>query len=219
MKSYIDILTKTKLFYGINKNDIDSMLTCLDANLRHYKKGEYIFRQGNHITNITILINGLLHIQNDDYWGNRIIINHIEKGEIFGESFIAPQAGPITHDVIAIEDSTVIFLEVEKIINSCKASCRFHSMIIQNLLFITSEKNKRLVQKINHISKHTIRERLMAYLSEEAIRNNNSSFEIPFNRQQLANYLSVDRSALSNELCKMRNEGLLIFKKNKFTLL
>ncbi|MBR5192203.1 MAG: winged helix-turn-helix domain-containing protein, partial [Clostridia bacterium] len=105
------------------------------------------------------------------------------------------------------------------IITVCSSACRFHSMVVQNLFFSISQKNKTLVQKIGHISKRTTREKLISYLSEEAKRQNSASFTIPFNRQQLADFLSVDRSAMSNELCKMRDEGLLEFEKNQFKLL
>ena len=195
------------------------MLSCLDARLRTYKKGEYVRRQGEHLNCITVLVDGELHIQRDDYWGNRAIVNRIAVGEMFGEAYIAPESGALLNDVVAVEDSAVIFFDVRRIITVCSSACRFHSMVVQNLFFAISEKNRALVQKLGHISKRTTREKLISYLSEEAKRQNRSSFTIPFNRQQLADFLSVDRSAMSNELCKMRDEGLLEFDKNQFKLL
>lgn len=120
---------------------------------------------------------------------------------------------------MAVEDSVVIFLNVKRILTSCSNACRFHSIVVQNLFFAISEKNRKLVQKIGHMSKRTTREKLISYLSEQAKKQNSGVFTIPFNRQQLADFLSVDRSAMSNELCKMRDEGLLEFEKNKFRLL
>ena len=195
------------------------MLSCLDARLQEYKKGEYVLRQGEHPSHITVLVSGELHIQRDDYWGNRAIVNHIGVGEMFGEAYIAPESGALLNDVVAVEDSAVIFFDVRRIITICSSACRFHSMVVQNLFFAISEKNKALVQKLGHISKRTTREKLISYLSEEAKRKNSASFTIPFNRQQLADFLSVDRSAMSSELCKMRDEGLLEFEKNQFKLL
>ena len=125
----------------------------------------------------------------------------------------------ITPDVVAVEDSTVIFLDAKKIMTVCSSACRFHSIVVQNLFFAISEKNRKLVMKLGHISKRTTREKLISYLSAESRRQNSSDFTIPFNRQQLADFLSVDRSAMSNELCRMRNEGLLRFDKSRFTLL
>ena len=219
MKKYIPILKRTKLFAGVTDEEIGVMLSCLDARLHTYKKGEYVLRQGEHLNCITVLVDGELHIQRDDYWGNRAIINRIALGEMFGEAYIAPESGALLNDVVAVEDSAVIFFDVRRIITVCSSACRFHSMVVQNLFFAISEKNRTLVQKLGHISKRTTREKPISYLSEEAKRQNQSSFTIPFNRQQLADFLSVDRSAMSNELCKMRNEGLIEFEKNQFRLL
>lgn len=219
MKKYIPILKRTKLFAGVSDEEIGAMLSCLDASLHTYKKGEYVLRQGEHLSFITVLVYGELHIQRDDYWGNRTIVNRIAVGDMFGEAYIAPESGPLINDVVAVEDSAVIFFDVRRIITVCSSACRFHSMVVQNLFFAISEKNRTLVQKLAHISKRTTREKLISYLSEEAKRHNSASFTIPFNRQQLADFLSVDRSAMSNELCKMRDEGLLEFEKSHFKLL
>ena len=218
MQKYIPILKRTKIFAGVDDDEIMSMLSCLGANFKTYKKGEYIFRQGEHITDITVLAEGNLHIQKDDYWGNRSILGEISVGEMFGEAY-AYDSGAMLNDVVAVEDSVVIFLDVKRILTSCSNACRFHSIVVQNLFFAISEKNRKLVQKIGHMSKRTTREKLISYLSEQAKKQNSANFTIPFNRQQLADFLSVDRSAMSNELCKMRDEGLLEFEKNKFRLL
>ena len=219
MKKFIPILKRTQLFAGVSEDEIALMLSCLDAKMHTYKKGEYVFHQGEHLNHITVLAEGELHIQRDDYWGNRTIVNRIAVGEMFGEAYIAPESGALINDVVAIEDSAVIFFDVRRIITVCSSACRFHSIVVQNLFFAISEKNKKLLQKLGHISKRTTREKLISYLSEEARRNNSASFVIPFNRQQLADFLSVDRSAMSNELCKMRDDGLLEFEKNAFKLL
>lgn len=219
MEKYIPILKRTQLFSGVGEEEIGAMLNCLQAKLCTYKKGEYVLRQGEHLDNILVLTEGKLHIQRDDYWGNRSIINMVSIGEMFGEAYVAPESGTLMNDVLAVEDSTVIFFDVKRIITVCSASCRFHSMVVQNLFFAISEKNRKLVQKLTFMTKRTTREKLIAYLSEEAKRQNSSEFSIPFNRQQLADFLSVDRSAMSNELCKMRDEGLIEFEKSCFKLL
>ncbi len=207
------------MFAGVGDEEITSMLSCLGARLGNYKKGEYVLRQGEHLNDIVVLVEGKLHIQKDDYWGNRSILGLISVGEMFGEAYVAPESGSILNDVVAVEDSTVIFFNVNRIITTCSSACRFHAIVVQNMFFAISEKNRKLVQKLGHMSKRSTREKLISYLSEEAGRQNSSSFTIPFNRQQLADFLSVDRSAMSNELCKMRDEGLLRFEKNQFELL
>ncbi len=219
MEKYIPILKRTQLFSGVGEGEIEAMLSCLQARLGIYEKGEYVLRQGEHIDTILVLAEGKLHVQRDDYWGNRSIIQMIGAGEMFGEAYVAPESGALLNDVLAVEDCTVIFFDVKRVITVCSAACRFHSMVVQNLFFAISEKNRKLVQKLGYMSRRTTREKLIAYLSEEAKRQKSSEFSIPFNRQQLADFLSVDRSAMSNELCKMRDEGMIAFEKNRFALL
>ena len=219
MKKYVSILKTSKLFVGLENEEIIAMLACLGAKLSTYKKGEYVLRQGEYLSNVFILVEGSLLIQNDDYWGNRSILRQISPGEMFGESYIAPESDALLNDVAAITDSTVIFFDLKKIIGTCSSACPFHTKAVQNLFFAISEKNRKLVQKMGHISKRSTREKLLSFLSDEAKKRNSSDFTIPFNRQQLADFLSVDRSAMSKELCKLRDEGLLEFDKNSFRLL
>ena len=218
MKEYIPVLKRTRLFSGIGDDDIISMLSCLNAKLRIYRKGEYVLRQGEHLSDILVLVKGSLYIQKDDYWGNRSILGHIGVGEIFGEACIAPESSVFLDDAVAGEDCAVFFFDTRKVMSTCSSACRFHTTVIQNLLFTISGRNRNYIQKLDYLSRRTTREKLTAYLSEEAKKQNSASFTIPFNRQQLADYLSVDRSAMSNELCKMRDEGLLKFEKNHFRL-
>lgn len=219
MKQYIPVLQKTQLFSGIGEEETEAMLNCLQARLRSYKKGEFVLRQGERLDKIMVLAEGKLHIQRDDHWGNRSIINMISPSEMFGEAFAAPESGAILNDVLAVEDSVVLLFDVNRMITVCPSACRYHSKVVQNLFCAISEKNRKLVQKLGYMSERTTRGKLIAYLSDEAKRHNSSEFTIPFNRQQLADYLSVDRSAMSAELCRMRDEGLLKFQKNRFVLL
>lgn len=219
MKKYLPVLMRTRLFAGVKEEELLPMLSCLGAQLCTVQKGEYVLRQGERLDKIAVLAAGVLHIQRDDYWGNRSILSELTPGEVFGEGYLAPESGALLNDVVAVEDSDVIFFPVERITTTCSSACPFHTAVVHNLFFVLSEKNRKLVQKLGHMSRRTTREKLISYLSEEAKKYGSASFSIPFNRQQLADYLSVDRSAMSNELCKMRNEGLLKFEKNRFELL
>ena len=218
MKKYLKILKKSQLFSGVAEDEIEAMLDCLSAELRTYQKGSYVLHQGEYLHHITVLVAGSLLIQKDDFWGNRSIVNKISVGEMFGEAYVTPGSEALLNDVIATEDSAIIFFDVHKILTTCSSACRFHAMVIQNLFYAISVKNRGLVQKLGHMSRRTTREKLLSYLSEQAKKQGTSSFEIPFNRQQLADFLSVDRSAMSNELCKLRDEGLLSFERNRFQL-
>ena len=218
MTEYIDILENTRLFFGVTKDELPAMLKCLNAKVLCFKKGEYVLRQGESLGGIPVLVKGKLHIQNEDYWGNRSILGNIQVGEIFGEAYASPESEPLMNDVVAVEDSAAVFFDIERLFSACSFPCRFQALAVRNLFFAVSEKNRKLVQKLGHMSKRTTREKLISYLSDEAKKQNSPDIEIPFNRQQLADFLSVDRSAMSNELCKMRNEGMIDFCKNKFTL-
>lgn len=218
MNEYISILKKTKLFSGVGESDIPEMLACLSTKLYEYKKGEAVIRQGEYLSSLIILVCGKLQIQSEDYWGNRSILNIIHIGDMFGEAYTTPGSEAVMNDVIALEDSAAVFLDASKIISSCCSGCRFHLTVVQNLFYEISDKNRSLVQKIGHMSMRTTRGKLISYLSLEAKKQNSPIIEIPFNRQQLADYLSVDRSAMSNELGKMRDEGMIEFDKNRFIL-
>ena len=178
MEKYIATLKQSQMFSGVGEDEVSSMLHCLQARLHTYKKGEYVFRQGEHIDNITILVEGKLLVQRDDFWGNRSIVNVIGVGEMFGEAYIAPDSGAILNDVIAQEDSGVIFFDVQRILTTCPSACRFHSMVIKNLFFAISEKTRKLVQKIGHMSKRSIRSKLISYLSEG--RSGKTAAALPF---------------------------------------
>lgn len=218
MKSYISVLKHTQLFAGIEESEIEVMTSCLGMEIHHYKKGDYVYRSGEFVRVISILIGGALLIQRDDYWGNRSIVSSISIGDIFGEAYATQNSEAILNDVIATEDSVVLTFEVSKLLTVCSNSCRFHTQVITNLVQSLSAKNRLLTQKIDCMAKRNTRDKLIAYLSGQAQKAGSSSFMIPFNRQQLADYLAVDRSAMSNELCKMRDTGMLTFEKNSFTL-
>ncbi len=219
MEKYLNVLSKSDLFNGINDKDILSALSCIGAYTRSYNKGEFVFESGQKIDSIAVLLEGSLYIQSDDYWGNRSILRHISAGEIFGEAYAFSSGIGMLNDVVAMENCVVLFLNANKILSTCSAMCDFHTRLVQNLFFVISQKNTQLVTKLGFVTKRSTREKLIAYLSQESKKQNSANIVIPFNRQQLADFLSVDRSAMSNELCKMRDEGLLTFRKNTFKLL
>ena len=175
--------------------------------------------RGDIVGDIMLLVSGKVHVQRDDFWGNSNIISTIDIGEMFGESCITPRGREILNNVIAIEDSTIMLFDVRRILTTCSSSCKFHNMVIENLFYAISDKNRKLVQKLGHMANRSTREKLMSYLSEQSQKQGSDSFVIPLNRQQLADFLSVDRSAMSNELGKLRDEGLIEFDRSRFRLL
>lgn len=218
MKKYLKLLKNTKLFEGITEAEIETVLGCLSASVMSYKKGDIVFHRGERITSVALLLEGGIHIQKEDYWGNLSILNEISEGDIFGEVYACLGNDKILNHAVAVKPSVVLFLDVGRILTLCPSACRFHGRLVRNLLSVLALKNKMLTQKLEHMSQRTTREKLLSYLSEQSLRTGSSSFTIPFNRQQLADFLSVDRSAMSNELSKMRDEGILLFEKNHFVL-
>ena len=206
------------IFRNLSDDEIVGMLPCLNAKEQHFKKNEVIYRPGDQVRKIGLVISGAVRIEKIDYWGNRKIISVIEPGQIFGEAYAGMKTIPMEMEVLAAVPSVILFMEVGKILTTCGNSCEFHSKMIRNMVYVLAERNYKLTQKMDHLTQKTTREKLLSYFSEQALESGRSDFDIPLDRQQLADYLSVDRSALSNELGKMQREGLLEFHKNHFLL-
>lgn len=218
VEEYLHIFRDNYLFFGLSDEEISGMLVCTDARKKNYVSGEYILRRGDTVQEISILAEGRLYIQREDYWGNRSIVSDVRIGEVFGESYALPESGELMNDVVAAESSVVISIDCHKLLSPCSLPCPFHSTVIRNLVSILAGKNRMLVRKIGHLSERTTREKLLSYLSDEALGQKSGSIDIPFSRQQLADYLAVDRSAMSKELGKMRDAGLIETHKNHFEL-
>lgn len=210
-------LTKIALMQGLNEQEISLILNCLQAKIKKYEKGETIFQEGEKIEEIGIIFSGTVMVQRNDYWGNRSIVALLGEMDVFGETFAClNQASDV--QVIAEESSEILFLQVNRVLTTCSSSCQFHNRLIRNLLEICARKNYQMNVKVEILSQKTTREKLLTFLSRQAIYLGKQQFEIPFNRQQLADYLSVDRSAMTVELGKLKKEGIIDFQKNVFTL-
>ena len=218
MKEDIQLLKRSRLFNGINEDEIKFLLDCLSAHNREYFKGEYIYRYGDKIDAIGVVLLGKVLVFNEDYWGNRSIMAELSPGDLFGETFASTNSTPITVSVVATEDARVMFLGMRKALTTCEKACDFHHKLIRNLVGELAEKNLLLNEKIGHMSKRTTREKLLSYLSSQSRKHGSLSFEIPFNRQQLADYLGVDRTAMSKELSKLRVEGVIDFDRRGFII-
>ena len=211
-------LTKTPLFQGIAPKELEQMLGCLGASARQYGKGQTIYHVGENVEQMGVVVTGSVHVVQDDVWGNRSIWAQVGPGQVFAETYASLPGEVLNVGVEAVEETQVLFLDVGRVLQVCPGGCPFHSRLLRNLLQVMALKNLNLTRKISHITPRSIRERMLAYLSNEAVRQGTMDFRIPFNRQQLADYLSVDRSALSAELSKMKREGLLDYQKNHFVL-
>ena len=211
-------LTQTLLFRGTTQEEIKAMLSCLGASTRLYEKGETIYHVGQTVQALGLVLSGGVLIESIDLWGNNSILSHVEPGRIFAETYACVPGEPLMVDVVASEKCDILFLDVSRILTTCTSSCAHHNKLIQNHMQIAARKNLELSRRILHTSSKSIRGRLLSYLSEQVKKNGSYQFTIPFSRQQLADYLSVDRSALSNELSKMQTEGIIDYSKNSFVL-
>ena len=219
MNKYFDILRRCLLFDGITDDDLQKLLGCLGASVRRFRKREAIMAEGDAAGYIGIMLSGSARIEQTDYFGNRSIVAGIRPAELFGESFACAGVETMPVSVMANEESEAMLIECQRITHSCSNACSFHRQIIYNLMKVIAAKNLIFHQKIEITSKRSTREKLMTYLMFCAQKNNSSTFEIPFDRQELADYLEVERSGLSAEISKLRREGVLLADKNRFTLL
>ncbi|MGN0383711.1 MAG: Crp/Fnr family transcriptional regulator [Eubacterium sp.] len=219
MKKYLSVIKASKLFEGIAEKDIESLLVCLSGKTRSYDKDEYVLHFGDYIRNVGMVLTGGVNIIKEDYWGNRNIVTAIMPGELFAESYACTNSEVLKVSVQATQNSEILFLDINCILGMCSDTCNFHMQLIKNFVLLLASKNLIMSEKITYITQRSIREKLISYLSAESVKQDSSNFEIVFNRQELADYLSVDRSAMSNELSKMQKEGILKYKKNKFSLL
>src|SRR5699024_8471070 len=201
----LNILSSSPLFHQMMPEEISSILSCLSYRYAACEKNEFVCRHGDVLSFVGLVLSGEVHIIKEDFWGNRTILGKAEAGQLFAESY-ACAGRPLEVSVIASRDSEILFLDVRNLLHSCSQSCPFHQRLIQNFVTILSRKNLMLTKKIEHMSRRSLRDKLLSYLSDESIRQRSTSFDLPFNRQQLADYLCVDRSALSRELSLLQEE-------------
>ena len=219
MEKYLKILKKCSLFYGISDDNLLKMLTCLGAKIINFDKKYTIFAEGTTAKYIGIMLSGTAHTVQMDYFGNRSVLSVIKPTHIFGEAFACAEAENVPVSVIASEPCEVMLIDCGHILHTCSNNCGFHQQLIFNLMKDIGAKNIMFHQKIEITSKRSTREKLFSYLMLQAKKEGSNCFDIPFDRQELADYLEVDRSGLSAEISKMRAEGIIECRKNSFKIL
>lgn len=206
------------MFQGIEKENIGILLGCLGGYVKQYSKGDYIVFEQDAIRNIGVVVSGSVHMVKEDIWGNTTIMTRMIRGHLFGESFACGSDPISTASFCAMEPTEILWMPFERVMSTCCNSCAFHQQIIKNMVVMLSNKNQTLMEKIEVVSKKTLREKILSYLSQEAQKQGSKYFEIPLGRIELADYLCTDRSALTRELGKMRSEGLIDYEKNMFRI-
>lgn len=219
MKKYLEILKKCALFHAINDEDILRMLECMNAKVETFDKKYTVFSEGTPAKYIGIVLSGEAQIIQIDYYGNRSILGNIEPSDVFAEAFACAEMDSVPVTVIANEPSEIMLIDSSHILHTCQNNCFFHQQLIYNLMKDLATKVILFYQKIEIASKRTTKDKLMCYLMIQVKKSGSNSFTIPFNRQELADYLEVDRSGLCVEISKLKNEGIINCRKNYFELL
>lgn len=218
MQKYFPVLQQCQLFSGIAENDLLAMLRCLNVTVQQYRKGQTLIAEGEKPERFGIVLSGTVQLWRIDYSGNRSIMASVEPSQLFGESFVCAEASSIPVQVVASESCEIMMIDGTRILHACGNGCAFHHQVIFNLLRIIARKNLVFHQKLEITSKRSTREKLMTYLSQQAKLHQSRTFTIPFDRQELADFLEVDRSGLSAEISKLRKEGVLESERSTFRL-
>ncbi len=218
MEQFLPLISRCALFQGLSRAELGRALDCLAAVKKEYPRGAFLLRAGDQTGQMGLMLWGSALLVREDLWGRRNIIDKVLPGDVFAEAFAASGAA-LNLSAVAGEDCGVLLLDVGQVLTACPSACPAHHKIIQNLTAVLARKLLLLQDKITHMGRHTTREKLLSYLSAQAARQGRLTFDIPFDRQQLADYLCVDRAAMSAELSKLQRDGLLRCRRNHFTLI
>ena len=218
MKNFLFTIRSSQLFSGIAEDELTAVLSCLDTRKESFPNDTFLLRVGDTTGTIGLVLSGSVLIIQEDIWGNRNIISRAGPGQTFAAAYACAPGSVLNVSVVSETPVIAMFLNVKRILNMCPSACEHHSLIIRNLLGELAEKNLRFAEKLTHMGQRSTKAKLMSYLSAESQRHGKYEFDIPFSRQQLANYLAVERSGLSIELGKTKRDGLLDFYKNHFVL-
>jgi len=219
MRDFIEVLRGCRLFEGIAEADARAMLGCLRARALPFERGEAVLRDGSRADCLAVVLEGSVQIVRNDYYGNRTIQARVVPGEMFGEAFACAGVERLPVTVEGVQPGRVLAIPIRRITETCSNACEFHNRMVMNLLRAMADKNLQLNRKLEITSRRSTRDKLLTYLAGEAERAGSNRFVIPFDRQGLADFLCVERSALSAEIGKLRREGVLESERSRFTLL
>ena len=218
MEEFLSTIRSAPLFSGVSEAELTAMLACLKAEKKDFPKEAFVLRAGDTAESIGLVLTGTVLVIQEDIWGNRNILSKAGPGQTFAAAYACAPGSRLNMSVVAETPITVLFLNVKRILTVCPSACSYHNRIIRNLLGELAGKNLQFSEKLTHVGQRSTRSKIMSYLSAEALRLGTYELDIPFSRQQLADYLGVERSGLSQELGKMKKDGLLDYRKSHFVL-
>ena len=219
MEEYFDILSQCPLFSGISRQEMGLMLNCLGGKITCIAKGKPVFLEGNPARFVGVVLSGTVQIVRDDYYGNRSVLTVVSPGGLFGEAFACAGVETLPVSAIALQNCAVLLLDCKRVLTGCSNACPFHSRLVRNLLQGIAQKNLMLTSKIRCMSQKTTQEKLMEFLMEQAKQHDSAEFVIPYDRQALADYLGVERSAMSAEISKLKKAGRIDCSGSRFRVL
>lgn len=219
MKIDFDLLQKSNLFNCIEQEELMELCTCIDAKVKTYGRGEFIACAGDEMKNIGIVLSGQAQIIKEDIFGNRAILNTLKQGDVFGESFVCSKNNRLTVSFEVCKNADILLLNFERIMHVCEKGCKFHHRLMKNMICLIANKNLKLFERLEISTKRTLRDKVLAYLSLLSQEQGSLVIESPLGRTEMADFLCVNRSALTRELTQMEKDCLILYKKNSFTLL
>ena len=215
---YGPVLARCPLFRGMGAEELPALLDCLGAAPRRVEKGETILAAGDPATHLGVVLAGRVQVSRLTAEGQRIVMGELGPGQLFAESFACARAETLPVTAVAAAGGAVLLLDSRRLAAPCSAACAFHARLISNLLSVLADKNLFLAGKVEHLAGRTIKERLLSYLEELSARTGRDAVTVPFDRQALADYLCVDRSALSRTIGQLTREGVLAAERSRFVL-
>lgn len=210
---------RSALFDGMSPEQRKAVLSCVGYHVSSFRKGETVAFEEENIRHIGIVLSGAVDMVKEDLWGNKTMLVRSHRDQVFGETFVCGADSAAVVSFVVSQDAKILFLPFDRVMNSCTMACAFHHRLVENMVRIIAGKNRDLMRKVEVVSKRTLREKILAYLSIQAQTQKNRYFQIPLGRVELAEYLCADRSALTRELAKMKEEGLIDYDKNCFRIL
>ncbi len=219
VKDYTQQMLSSPLFRGISEDNLLGVMSCVKAHTKRYEKGAFIYLQDADILSVGVVLSGSVQMIREDVWGNKALLLSMGPGELFGETFVCGGIHNKLVSFVAADRAVVLFVPFKQALTTCSQSCEFHRQLIENMVAAIAEKNLALMEKVDLISKKSLREKICEYLTRRSEYAGAMSFEIPLGRVQLAEYLHADRSALTRELNLMAKEGLIAFNRNHFQIL
>jgi len=211
--------SESPLFAGIRPEEMQTMFGCIGYHISTYPKGAVIAFEQENIRHVGVVLEGKVDMIKEDLWGNRTMLVRMGKDEVFGETFACGEDNMAVVSFVVSQDTKVLFLPFDRVMHTCSSACVFHQRLTENMLRVIARKNRELMRKVEVISQKNLREKILAYLSIQAQQQDTKIFEIPLGRSELAEYLCADRSALTRELAKMQEEGLIDYHRNSFKIL